>query len=79
MRFKVISEEWFAAVDVTRPPRVKLMLGSMSQSVLGEELSRSSRIQHFLRYFGEGFCLTVALSCVAVGSSADFCQRTGWS
>ena len=44
VRFKVVSEEWCAAVDVARPPRFELWPGSMSQSDLGEELSRSSRI-----------------------------------
>ena len=47
MRFKVVSEECCAAVDAARPPRVELSPGSMSQSDLGEELSRSSRIRHF--------------------------------
>ena len=45
MRFKVVSEEWCAAVDVARPHALELWPGSMSQSDLGEELSRSSRIQ----------------------------------
>ena len=47
VRFKVVSEECCAAVDAARPPRVELSPGSMSQSDLGEELSRSSRIRHF--------------------------------
>ena len=47
VRFKVVSEECCAAMDAARPPRVELSPGSMSQSDLGEELSRSSRIRHF--------------------------------
>ena len=47
VRFKVGSEECCAAVDAARPPHVELSPVSMSQSDLGEELSRSSRIRHF--------------------------------
>ena len=50
MRFKVVSEDCCAAVDAARPPRIQLSPGSMSQSNLGEELSRSSRIRHFLMF-----------------------------
>ena len=50
--FKVVSEEWCAAVDVARPPRVELRPGSMSQSDLGEELSQSFRIRHKFLVFG---------------------------
>ena len=35
MLFKVVSEEWCAAVDVARPLRIELRPGSMSQSDLG--------------------------------------------
>ena len=79
MRFKVVSEEWYAAVDVARPPRVELRPRSMSQSNLGKVLSRSSRIQRFVRclggsvpqrYFGEGSCMAVAFS---VWCSGLFC------
>ena len=45
MRFKVVSVEWCAAVDVARPSHVELRPGSMSQSDLSEELSRTSRIR----------------------------------
>ena len=50
MRFKVVSEDCCAAVDATRPPYIELSPGSMSQSNLGEELSRSSRIRQFLMF-----------------------------
>jgi len=69
--FKVVSEEWCEAVDVARPPRVELRPRSMSQSDLGEVLSRSFRIQRFFRclgclvpqrYFDEGSCMAVSLS-----------------
>ena len=52
VRFKVVSEEWCAAVDVARPPRVELRPRSMSQSDLGEELSRSFRIRRKFLVFG---------------------------
>jgi hypothetical protein len=76
VRFKVVSEEWCAAVDVARPPRVELRPRSMSQSDLGEVLSRSFRIQRFFRwlgclvsqrYFGEESCMAVALSVWCLG------------
>ena len=52
MRFKVVSEEWCAVVDVARTLRVELRSGSMSQSNLGEELSRSSRIRRIFGVWG---------------------------
>ena len=72
VRFKVVSEEWCAVVDVARPLRVELRFGSMSQSNLGEELSRSSRIRAWCfgclmcmvrqQYFGKGSYIAVTLS-----------------
>ena len=59
VRFKVVSEECCAAVDAARPPHVELSPGSMSQSDLGEELSRSSKIRHFFSVFGEHGAATV--------------------
>ena len=44
VRFKVVSEECCVEVDATRPPRIELSPGSMSQFDLGEELSWSSKI-----------------------------------
>ena len=38
------------AAGVARPPYIELSPGSMSQSNLGEELSRSSRIRQFLMF-----------------------------
>ena len=76
VRFKVVFEECCAVVDAARPPHVELSPVSMSQSDLGEELSRSSRIRHFFRclgclvpqrYFGEGSCMAVALSVRCCG------------
>ena len=52
MRFKVVSEECCAVVDAARPPHVELSPGSMSQSNIGEELSRSSMIRHIFSAFG---------------------------
>jgi len=52
VRFKVVSEEWCAVVDVARSLRVELRSGSMSQSNLGEKLSRSSGIRHIFRCLG---------------------------
>jgi hypothetical protein len=47
VRFKMVSEEWCAAVDVARPPThaFEFRSGSMSQCDLDEELSRSFRIR----------------------------------
>jgi len=52
VRFKVVSEVWCAAMDVARPPHIELRPRSMSQSDLGEELSRSSRIRRSFSVFG---------------------------
>ena len=52
MCFKVVPEEWCAVVDVARPSCVELRPGSMSQSDLGEELSRSFRIRRKFLVFG---------------------------
>jgi hypothetical protein len=74
VRFKVVSEEWYAAVDVARPPRVELRPGSSRCSVIWRSfwclgaLCRNSTS-------ARGPAWRQLFRCGAVGSSADFCRR----